>query len=638
MPLFLISLLAIACGGESPTTDRVTEPITESSSPVRPPADLGPVPLPELSGLEPLLAARLEEQHAEAEKLLEVPETPAEERVRAFATLGKTFAAFGFLDAAEASLRNAEALAPEDPRWPHLRGVVAFERGELELAARHFERVLELEPDDLPALVHLGTTELELNRPGSASPRLERALELAPREAVVHDRLGRLAALEGDDAAAIEHYGRALELQPEASAVSYALGQAYRRVGEVDRARALLAAGGEREVTWHDPALFELGDWRNLVAFEVITARVLDPAGFDAEDTLNFTLTHLGDVSGSPEGIARYLAELERREGEIEPRVEGAFRYLLGGLLVLEGRDGDALEQLRGAVALAPDLVDARIKLGNALTRAGRMDEALEQYTQALARDPDHVAARLRRATLELARGRPNAALADLEKARELAPARRVEIQIALGAALTQAGRFQEALGEYRRALELDPASLEAQLGAARLEGHLGRHGAALDAYRAVLRLDPQNLEARLGEIAVLLLGERRADARERLEAGLRELGGPAFASGLARLLASAPEAELRDGERAVELARESFEERPAVENAQVLAMALAESGLLDEARELQRRALAELERAGGDGVELARRRLAAYASGNAWRALSPEELLPPRASDDSNP
>lgn len=387
-----------------------------------PPAPLAAVPLPDLAALEPALAARLRQLHADAETLRARADSDPAHRLAAFATLGKTLAAFDFLEAATAALANAEKLAPKDPAWPHLLGVVAYERGDLAAAEKRFERVLELAGDDWPVLVHLATVRLQLGRPAAARAPLERARAMAPEEAVVHDRLGKLAAAEGDDRAAIAHFERALALDPEASAVRYALGQAHRRLGELAAAQQALAGGGEREVRWHDPVLAELGDRRNLVSFEVIAARVEAPAEFDADDTLDFALSAFGNVAGSAEGMSRYLSELEQRPGGVEPRAGARWRFLIGGLLVQQNRDVEAIEAFRTAVALAPDFLEARFLLANALARTGQAEAAVGEYGAILERDPRHVAARLRRGALELNLGRTAEGLADLEQAVMLAP------------------------------------------------------------------------------------------------------------------------------------------------------------------------------------------------------------------------
>jgi tetratricopeptide (TPR) repeat protein len=62
--------------------------------------------------------------------------------------------------------------------------------------------------------------------------------------------------------------------------------------------------------------------------------------------------------------------------------------FNLGRGLQLEGRTADAIDALSRAVALAQDLIPARILLGDALVHAGRFEEADAQYREALWRNP----------------------------------------------------------------------------------------------------------------------------------------------------------------------------------------------------------------------------------------------------------
>ena len=90
----------------------------------------------------------------------------------------------------------------------------------------------------------------------------------------------------------------------------------------------------------------------------------------------------------------------------------------------------------------------------------------------------------------------------------------------------------------------------------------------------------------------------------------------------LARVLATAPEAEVRDGERALEIAQRVFATQQSIEHAETIAMALAETGRFADAvawqRDLVTRARSRL--APGAVAEL-EARLAQYERGEPVRA-----------------
>ena len=65
--------------------------------------------------------------------------------------------------------------------------------------------------------------------------------------------------------------------------------------------------------------------------------------------------------------------------------------------------------------------------------------------------------------------------------------------------ALFQTGRAEEAVAQYRMALQLQPAYVEAHLNLALVLARLGRNGEAIAAYEAALRLKPDEPRATEG-------------------------------------------------------------------------------------------------------------------------------------------
>jgi choline-sulfatase len=90
-----------------------------------------------------------------------------------------------------------------------------------------------------------------------------------------------------------------------------------------------------------------------------------------------------------------------------------------------------------------------------------------------------------------------------------------------LAAALTAAGRFDEALGTLDRALRRAPAHDQVHLQRAQLLHQLGRGAEARDAYDLVLRLDPRSATAWLGRAELALREGRPAEEEELLRAGV---------------------------------------------------------------------------------------------------------------------
>jgi tetratricopeptide (TPR) repeat protein len=121
----------------------------------------------------------------------------------------------------------------------------------------------------------------------------------------------------------------------------------------------------------------------------------------------------------------------------------------------------------------------------------------------------------------------------------------------------------------------------------------MGRPQAALVEYEGALRLDPRLAEARLGYAVSQADAARWGAARAWLQEGRRTYPDrPEFTELLVRLLAAAPDANVRDGAQAVALGRMLIEQSRSWRTLEALAMALAESGVFSEAVARQQEAI----------------------------------------------
>ena len=247
------------------------------------------------------------------------------------------------------------------------------------------------------------------------------------------------------------------------------------------------------------------------------------------------------------------LEAVQALEGGVRAHIRRALKALAANQVALAAREFQA------AVSLEPDNVATRIKLARTLYHQGERSRAREELLTALLRDPDNVSA-----------------------------------NYYLGLLVEEEGHEEGAIAHYRKALEGDPQHPGAHFY---LANALLRAGAASDAarhYTKAVELTPQNRLARLFEAVALVRTTRtHSRARERLEEGLAAYPEhPMFAQALARLLASSPDARVRDGAQALTLARELYARFPIVENAETLAMAYAELGQFKQAIALQEDAL----------------------------------------------
>ena len=205
-------------------------------------------------------------------------------------------------------------------------------------------------------------------------------------------------------------------------------------------------------------------------------------------------------------------------------------------------------------------------------------------------------------------------------------------------------GDVEKAIVMLREAVELDPDSAVLRFQLASMLAAMGEFEEAGPVFAAVVERDPDNSAARRGEITALLLQNRYIDARAKLEKGLEVLPQDGqLAHTLARLLATAPLDEARDGQTALALALKVWEVKKIWETGETVAMAMAEVGRFEDAIEFQRGLIEQAEEAKEEKrLEGLRQRLLGYLGSKPWRAESPMEIAmatePPRSAPTPNP
>jgi protein O-mannosyl-transferase len=183
-------------------------------------------------------------------------------------------------------------------------------------------------------------------------------------------------------------------------------------------------------------------------------------------------------------------------------------------------------------------------------------------------------------------------------------------------------GRRAEAEAHFEAALRIKPHDAEAhRLLAEALTGE-GKDVEALGHLREAMRLDP-DFDTRMQIVALLQkAGDTRQVLAELREAVARQPNLPQALNNLAWLLATAPDAQLRDGAKAVQMAEKACGltqyQQPVMIG--TLAAAYAEAGRFNDAVAAAQKAI-DLAQAAGDGsfAALNRQLLERYRSGKAW-------------------
>jgi tetratricopeptide (TPR) repeat protein len=360
----------------------------------------------------------------------------------------------------------------------------------------------------------------------------------------------------------------------------------------------------------------QLGYWQDNDAL-FGHALAVTPNNFLANENLGLARLKQGRVA---EAIV-HLSEAAR----LAPRNSEAQKDL-GSALLEAGQFEEAIIHLRTALELKPGFAEAEHALGSALFKSGRMTDAIAHFRQALAASPDLAEAHNNLGDALRHGGQVDEAITHFQAALALQPDNAIACNN-LGAALRQKGQLNEAITQFRKALALRPDSAETHNNLANALGVKGQVDEAILHFQTALRLQPNNATIRDNFGRVLLLSGRVDEAvgeyRAALELQPADAEAWATLHRVAWVLATCPEANRRNGSRAVELARQ-LDRLGGGTNATTLgtlAAAYAEAGSFDEAAASVQKALRlAVANTNTVPVEPFQAQLAAYQTKAPWR------------------
>jgi len=212
----------------------------------------------------------------------------------------------------------------------------------------------------------------------------------------------------------------------------------------------------------------------------------------------------------------------------------------------------------RTTLARNPECWMAHTNLGLALLQKGKIDDSIAQYRSALQMQPDSWDAEYNLGTALLGKAQVDEAILHCERAVRMRPTD-PDAQVAFGNALFQKGRVDEAIAHYQEAITVHPEHFLARytLGHALLEkGDLDR---AIEACRSALLLRPSDVDCQTTLAIALEEKGNPVEAIQHYQKAL-ELAPRAIPTltNLAWLLATSPDASLRNGPKAIELAKQA--------------------------------------------------------------------------------
>ena len=407
--------------------------------------------------------------------------TSAEMRGR----LGMAYEVNDFETAAVEAYRQAEALDPEDFRWPYFRAMLVAELGDTQAALEAMAAALAIDDSYVPAWLYRGIWLASLGEPEEARSAFERARALG---AQTNGAAGIAQALLAQ--------GRAAEaaalLEPLSERLRHPhvyrlLGRTYQALGREDDARIALARGRDpTPLQWRDP--LQEQKWPLLASYggRLVHAENLLRVGRFEE-----AAAVLEPMRGSGPGDESVLANL-------------ALAYGRSGRLEL------AFETLREGFRDKPDHFRFHNVMASLYQEKGEMENAVRHLRQSVERQPSQTWPYERLGLLLMEEGEYDEALTVLDRALELGIDRPEQILYTTALLEGIAERWGPAIDRLQRAVGLNPAFTKAYVSLGRCLAEAGRYDEAGAALAWAERLDthPEELASARKRLANLQAGD----------------------------------------------------------------------------------------------------------------------------------
>ena len=254
-------------------------------------------------------------------------------------------------DEALAAVGRLEKKQPNNPLVYNLKGIVYLSKRDLVNARASFERALQIQSDYLPAIGNLAQLDRLDQKPDMARKRYETVLEKEPKnEQALLGYAGLVQSLGGESSEIESLLKKAVSVNAQSISARVALVAFYMQKGDLKQAQ--FAAQEANAALPNEPRTLEMLGQVQLAA---------------------------GDT---PLAVGTFNKLVAARPGSVEPLLR------LAGALVVSKDYDRAVERLRQALAINPELLEAHRDIVGIYAMTGRLDEALQEVKTVQRRQP----------------------------------------------------------------------------------------------------------------------------------------------------------------------------------------------------------------------------------------------------------
>jgi tetratricopeptide (TPR) repeat protein len=399
--------------------------------------------------------------------------------------LGMAYDVNGFRNEALATYAQAEALDPNDFRWPYFSALLIAETDEYDLALLALDRALAIDADYPPALLSQGNWLLRLDRPGAAIIAFERVLEMDVSPAATFG-LARVMIARGEREQAVELLEQLVQTVSHPY-IYRTLGEVMRDLGQTEQARLALAQGKDAlPLRWSD----ERWDQRNT----------------HTRGSASYNLAQHLSASGRVDEGMLILERIQGHHPEAECGHEQEFFLacnLMNSFSIAYDRmglPGRAIETVQRGLAINSEFIPFHITIANLYRQQHDLERALTHLERAVELNPARGYAHEQRGRVLFGLHRYEDSKVAFETALQYEPEKRTNL-FYLGLAEVELGNWPQAIDRFERVLQLEPGFALGHLFLARSLGEFGRIDEALQAQDNARQYGADPAELRITEI-----------------------------------------------------------------------------------------------------------------------------------------
>jgi tetratricopeptide (TPR) repeat protein len=406
-----------------------------------------------------------------------------------------------------AQCQLSSALDPLDPGTHANIGVLELGLWRINDSLAECNVAIGLRPDWVDGHVCAGDAYLALGRVPAAMTEYRKAIAIDPTFRDVRVAFGKALAAVGDKQGAIDQYALALKANPNDADAHIQWAYVEWSRGDTEGVFAHLATAlaiSPSQISTH----VDLGNLLRARGRYADAARQFAIAA--SIPALNSGDYHLRGLAQANMGHYRQ-AFIEYRNGASLNPLDDGVHVDWGGALEATGDHSGAIAQYKAALAINPNNAAVQITLGNTLrsrNNPGDAAEAMQHYEVAAMTPAVDSGGYRDRGTAQTIMLRYNEALIEFQKGLDINPLDD-SIRLAWGNTLAAMGSYADAITQYKLALNANPNNAEAHLQWALADWHQENIEQTIAHAEAGLAISPTMIEDQ-NNLGAFLRGQGR--------------------------------------------------------------------------------------------------------------------------------